>query len=174
MAEPESPAEHEEFWRFSLAFYDHPGVAEALIALQDRDSANVNLMLFALWLGVSGRPSIDSALLAAAAQTAGALGTEIVEPLRALRRKLRDHPDRDVQKLREAIKALELAGEKLIQQRLARLARRGCSTIPPEACLATAHANLALYLGPERIRRREAAVIAEALEEFAREPWRGG
>ena len=157
----------QEFWRFSLVFYDYPGVAEALIALQDRAGANVNLILFALWLGISGRGSLAGGLLAAAAQTAGALGGEIVEPLRALRRKLRDHPDGDVQKLREAVKALELAGEKLIQQRLARLCPPPRSSMPPSDRVAAAGANLAFYLGPEGVRTSEAAVIRTALAAFA-------
>ena len=41
-------------WRFSVAFCARPGVSQALIALQDRAGGDVNLMLFALWLGVSG------------------------------------------------------------------------------------------------------------------------
>jgi uncharacterized protein (TIGR02444 family) len=48
-------SENEAFWRFSLAFYERPGVADALIALQDREGFDVNLVLFALWLGISAR-----------------------------------------------------------------------------------------------------------------------
>lgn len=165
-AELDSP-EDEAFWRFSLAFYDHPGVAVALIALQDRDGRNVNLMLFALWLGMSGRGSLDGGLLSTAAQTADTLGGEIVEPLRALRRKLRDHPDGGVQKFREHIKTLELAGEKLIQQRLARLCPRARTSIPVADRVAVARSNLALYLGPEGVRGPEAAVILTAIAAFA-------
>ena len=54
------PPEDDALWRFSLAFYASPGVAQALIALQDRDQLDVNLMLFALWLGVSGRGRLSS------------------------------------------------------------------------------------------------------------------
>src|SRR5947208_14107979 len=43
----------EAFWRFSLALYARPGVADALIATQDRTARDVNLILFALWLGAS-------------------------------------------------------------------------------------------------------------------------
>ena len=39
----------EAFWRFSLAFYAVPGVAGALIALQDRDGLDVNLLGPKLW-----------------------------------------------------------------------------------------------------------------------------
>ena len=172
MPEPESPGEDEEFWRFSLAFYDQPGVAGALVALQDRNGRDVNLILFALWLGISGRGSLDAGLLAAAAQTAGRLGREIVRPLRALRRKLHKHPDGDVQKFREAIKALELAGEKLIQQRLARLCPRAQTSTPLADRIAAARCNLTVYLGPEGLQSREAAVILAAITAFAGAPQR--
>ncbi|HKS89918.1 MAG TPA: TIGR02444 family protein, partial [Stellaceae bacterium] len=57
----------EAFWRFSLALYARPGVAEALIALQDRAGRDVNLMLFALWFGAVRGRRLDAARLAAAA-----------------------------------------------------------------------------------------------------------
>ena len=40
-----------ELWEFSLDFYARPGVSAALIELQDRAGLDVNLILFALWLG---------------------------------------------------------------------------------------------------------------------------
>src|SRR5437762_2439039 len=161
-------SEDEAFWRFSLAFYERPGVADALVALQDRDGFDVNLILFALWLGISGRGPLGDAL-ASAERVAGALRSDIVEPLRSLRRKLRHHPDGDVQKLREGVKALELAGEKLVQERLARLAASGCAKTCPGDRRAAAHSNLALYLGSEGVRSKEAAVIEDALDAFAQE-----
>jgi len=169
MDEREKAAEDEEFWRFSLAFYDRPGIAEALIALQDRDGCDVNVMLFALWLGMSGRGPLGDELLAAAEHETATLQSEIVEPLRSIRRRLRHHSDSDVQNLREGVKALELAGEKLIQTRLARLAGPGPGRTDAEGCRATARANLARYLGPKRIRHREAGIIGEAFDAFARE-----
>jgi uncharacterized protein (TIGR02444 family) len=159
----------EAFWRFSSAFYERPGVADALIALQDRDGFDVNLILFVLWFGISGRGALDGDILMAAQASAGALRSEFVEPLRSLRRKLRHHPDGDVQKLREGVKALELAGEKLVQERLARLAGNGCTKPCPRGWRAAAHANLALYLGVERIHSREVAVLEGALDAFARD-----
>jgi uncharacterized protein (TIGR02444 family) len=162
-------SEDEAFWRFSLALYERPGVADALIALQDRDGFDINLILFALWLGISGRGVLGGDALAAAKRVADTLRSEIVEPLRGLRRKLRHHPDGDVQRLREGVKALERAGEKLVQERLARLAGSERAMTCPGGWRAAAHANLVLYLGGERIRSREAAVIEEALDEFARD-----
>jgi len=169
MDEPEKTTEDEVFWRFSVAFYERPGVADALIALQDRDGFEVNLILFALWLGISGRGTLGGDTLSAAERIAATLRREIVEPLRRLRRKLRHHPDRDVQRLREGVKALELAGEKLVQERLARLAGSGCTKTDPRGWPAAAHANLALYLGGDGVRSKEAAVIEEALDAFAQD-----
>jgi uncharacterized protein (TIGR02444 family) len=163
--EPEGDA----LWRFSLAFYEIPGVAQALIALQDRDGLDVNLILFALWLGLSRRSRLDSDRLAAADRAICGIRSEVVEPLRALRRRLRLHPDADVQKLRDGVKGLELAAEKLIQSRLARLAGPCDNNRSRDAGLAAAHENFALYLGPERVGVAEAAAIREALEAVARE-----
>ncbi len=169
MDEPEKPAEEKAFWAFSLAFYERPRVSDALIALQDRDGFDVNLILFALWLGISGRGSLGGDALAAAQRVAGTLRSEIVEPLRRLRRNLRHHPDGDIQRLREGVKALEIASENLVQDRLAHSAGAGCATMDLGDRRAAAHANLALYLGGEAVRSREAAVIEEALDAFAQD-----
>jgi uncharacterized protein (TIGR02444 family) len=163
------PSQQEALWRFSLALYALPGVADALIALQDRRGLDVNLILFSLWLGISGRGALGSDLLVAAEATTGMLRSEIIEPLRSLRRKLRHHPDGDVQELREGLKALELAGEKAAQARLARLCVRVRTDASPEDRLAAAHDNLVLYLGLEGMRDgREAAAILRALDALAR------
>jgi len=53
-------------WRFSVAFYARPGISGALIALQDRAGVDVNLMLFALWLGVSASGRLSNEELATA------------------------------------------------------------------------------------------------------------
>jgi uncharacterized protein (TIGR02444 family) len=169
MDEGGKTSEDEAFWRFSLAFYERPGVADALVALQDRDGFDVNLVLFVLWLGISGHRPLDGDVLAVAERAAATLRSEIVEPLRSLRRRLRHHPDGGVQHLREAVRALEIAGEKLVQERLARLVGSGCAKTCPEGWRVAAHANLALYLGREGVRSKEAAVIEEALDAFARD-----
>src|SRR2546425_13274271 len=100
-----------DLWRFSQDFYALPGVAPALIALQDRDELDVNLMLFALWLGVAGGSPLDQPTLAAAETAVCDIRTEVVDPLRALRRRLKGNPDKDMQSLRESVKALELTAE---------------------------------------------------------------
>jgi uncharacterized protein (TIGR02444 family) len=167
--EHENSAGESAFWRFSLALYKQPDVAEALIGLQDRDGFDVNLILFALWLGVSGRGALSSDALAKAEHATGALRHDVVEPLRRLRRKLRQNPDDDVQQLREGVKALELRGEKLIQKRLARIAGSNCAKAGWASRRAAAYANLALYLGAAGVRRKETGVILKALGACARD-----
>jgi uncharacterized protein (TIGR02444 family) len=160
--ETREPAD-EAFWRFSLAFYDLPRVSEPLIALQDREGLDVNLILFALWIGFSGRGRLDRDALMAADRAISELRTQIVQPLRTLRRKLAGSSDADVQDLRRDLKALELASEKLVQTRLARLAGPACAMA---ADITAAHANLALYLGPDRVLNPEADVIRYAISQF--------
>ena len=155
-------------WRFSLAFYAAPGVAEALITLQDQEGLDVNQMLFALWFGLSGRGRLDRNALSGAERAVRTIRTEVVEQLRLLRRGLRNHPDRDVQRLRENVKALELAGEKVVQTRLARFAGTvRVEASPLERRLADAHANFELYVGPQRATRGTARIICDALAAFA-------
>ena len=163
----ESP-DDEALWRFSTTFYARAGVAEALIKLQDSAGFDVNLMLFALWSGLSGRNRFAAAQLAAADRAAGPIREELVEPLRALRRKLRSNPDADIQRLREEIKRLELAAERILQNRLACIAGMPDVDDDPASRVAAAEANLALYLGPEAAGSAEAAVIRGALRAWVR------
>ncbi len=123
----------EAFWRFSLAFYARPGVAPALIALQDRDGLDVNAILYALWLGLARGHAMDAADLAAAEAAAAPLRDAVVVELRGLRRRLRAHPDADVQALRRRVQALEIAAERAVQQRLARFVtlRNACRPLTP-------------------------------------------
>ena len=161
-AASDETTEH-DLWRFSQEFYVLPGVAPALIALQDRDERDVNLVLFALWLGVTGRSALDSVSLGAAEKAVRDIRSEIVHPLRSLRRRLKGIADNDVQRLREGVKALELAAEKLCQDRLVALAEPAEARISARACLTRAQANLALYLGPLSSASAEASLIRSAL-----------
>ena len=167
MTEPAGePPDEAALWHFSLEFYSRPGVSEALIALQDRAGRDVNLILFALWLGVSGRGRLTSDGIECADRIVRPIRAEIVEPLRELRRKLRADPDTEIQRLREGVKALELAAERIVQRRLARIAGLPVSDADPASRAAAAYANLALYLGSEMVGSPEAATIGEALKAF--------
>jgi hypothetical protein len=64
--------------------------------------------------------------------------------------------------------ACELAAERIVQSHLACIAGSPGSGTDPAARAAAAHANLALYLGPEIACGPEAATIGEALKAFVR------
>ena len=157
--------EGEAFWRFSLSFYARPGVAPALIALQDRAGRDVNLILYALWLGIARGCALDAAGLIAAEAAAAPLRDAVVAELRALRRRLRPDPDPDIQALRRRIQALEIAAERSVQYRLAG-ALPPCGE-PAGDRAAVAAANVAAYLGREAA-SAEADTLREAVSAFIR------
>src|SRR3989442_14921569 len=109
----------EAFWRFSLALYARPGVADALIAIQDRAARDVNLILLGLWLGATRGHRFTTAELAALEAVIAPIGETAVAPLRRLRRQLKPHADPDLAVLRRRITALEIAAERRGQYRLA-------------------------------------------------------
>jgi uncharacterized protein (TIGR02444 family) len=151
-------------WRFSLAFYGCPGVANALIALQDRAGCNVNLVLFGVWAGVCVGTRIDSADLEAAKLAIEPLDSDFVLPLRRLRRGLARDVDPDIAEMRRRVIALELAAEQRVQARLARSLRSGDVATTGDRHQAAA-ANLALVLGNEA-GSAEAGVLRAALAAF--------
>lgn len=110
-----------DFWRFSLSLYRMEGVPPACIALQDGHGLDVNIMLFALWLGSQGRALAPQDLR----EADGAVGewrAEAVVALRGVRRYLRAPPaaiDATMAgALRDRVKAVELEAERLQQEAL--------------------------------------------------------
>jgi len=117
----EKPREESPFWRFSLRFYSRPGVAAACLALQDEAGADVNLMLFLLFLAEHKRqvmtddiPRLDS--------TVRAWRDCVVKPLREVRRALKagigEIPIAVSETFRGQIKRLELESEQIEQHLL--------------------------------------------------------
>lgn len=156
----------EAFWRFSLALYARPGVADALIALQDRAGRDVNLLLFGLWLGATRGREIDAGGMAAAAATIAALNRVVAEA-RALRRRLKSAADPDLAALRRGVLWLELAAERRVQHRLAANLADQPSAAGGGDRLAAARANFAVCLGGEA-GSSEAAVLHRAVAALMR------
>jgi len=159
-------AESDALWSFSLAFYGRPDVADALVALQDKAGLNVNLALFAIWVGLSGRGRLDAQRIGMAERAVHPIEIELIRPLRALRRQLKPVPDPDVQALRDRIKGIEIDAEKFAQTKLAAIAGP-ISKRDPSARLADAEANLLGYLGAEHQSGSPATVIHRELRLWA-------
>ncbi|MFD2181973.1 TIGR02444 family protein [Rhodoplanes azumiensis] len=119
------------FWRFSLATYRKPGVAETCLALQDGHGVDVNVLLFVMWLGTQGR-CLGGAAMQRVRDEAAGWARDVVVPLRAVRRRLKDAPPlveaAAAQAFRSEVKRLELEAERLEQEALFGLA----ATLPAE------------------------------------------
>jgi len=113
------------FWDFSLRIYARPEVPPACLALQDDGGADVNLVLFLLYLADSGR-MLDSAAIAALDEATRGWREQVVKPLRGVRRLLKDDigafSAEATAPLRADVKRVELAAEKLQQFTLQALA----------------------------------------------------
>ena len=81
------------FWRFSLAVYAAPGVADECLALQDTRGVDVNVLLFCAWLG-SRRDGADRQTILPPSKPAVRPWRErVVQPLRGRRRDIKARPD---------------------------------------------------------------------------------
>ena len=143
----EKPREESPFWRFSLRFYSRPSVAAACLALQDEAGADVNLMLFLLFLAEHKR-QVTREDIARLDSTVRSWRDCVVKPLRELRRVLKtgigEIPVTVSETFRGQIKRLELESEQIEQHVLERCeaATVGC---PASFRDAAAEANLAAY-----------------------------
>ena len=135
------------FWRFSLRFYRQPGVAEACIALQDGCGVDVNILLFFLWLATARR-RVSPGLAQAVCAKAAPWRDDVVAPLRAVRRRLKDGSELvepgTAERFRTAVKTIELEAERLQQEALFALAA-GLATEQALTTEAAARANVASY-----------------------------
>jgi uncharacterized protein (TIGR02444 family) len=112
------------FWQFSLANYGKPGLSPAVIGLQNRLGADVNLLLYGCWAAARGRALSDTDIAKADA-TIQLWREQVVEPLRKVRDRLKGGvapvPADAGQALRKRVLDAEIAGEELAQQALAAL-----------------------------------------------------
>jgi len=159
---PEAP--DNPLWLFSLRIYAAPGVADACLALQDRRDLDVNRLLHALWAGSQGR-QLDTAALRRLDAVTVTWQSEVVRPLRAVRRHLKQaEATAEQEALRRAVKRDELAAEKIEQRVLHDLGDLGDMAPTPYRAAA---ANLCGYLAwrgmpPEPVDRQDLQVLLSA------------
>lgn len=103
------------FWDFSLKVYGKDGTAPACLALQDSKGLDVNLLLFCCWAGAQGHllAAEEIERLMAAVKP---WRSEVVEPLRKLRRQLKSGQDGGSDALLAQAKAAELEAEAVVQR----------------------------------------------------------
>jgi uncharacterized protein (TIGR02444 family) len=107
-------------WAFALAVYGRDGVADECLALQERLNLDVNLLLFAAFIGAVAGVRLESQDIAAASAAIADWQSEIVVTLRRARRALKpasadaDNPLHGASAaLRAQVKAAELEAEKI-------------------------------------------------------------
>jgi uncharacterized protein (TIGR02444 family) len=156
------------FWNFSLELYAGDGVAEACLDLQERRGCDVNILLFCCWLGASGRPTLTAERLRTLLRASDAWQADVVRPLRAVRRLLKDRPwpealPETVDAVRRRVADAELAAEHAEQIKLASLHSPPADRDRPlDKRLRAAVGNLGVYavcLGVTPDARDRAAVV---------------
>jgi uncharacterized protein (TIGR02444 family) len=143
---PRDPAS--PLWRFSLGFYARPGVSDACLALQDSCGADVNVLLFLLWLAHDRRvPAAEE--LEGILQNTRDWQVEVIAVLRDLRRKMKKGAYGALRdgavSLRTKITALELEAEHMQQDHLHSLAADSGFGHDGGTAADAANVNLALY-----------------------------
>ncbi|MGY9005355.1 MAG: TIGR02444 family protein [Alphaproteobacteria bacterium] len=111
---PEHP-----FWDFALRVYRCDGVGQACLNIQSRHGIDVNIMLFCLWLGETGRGVLDDGEMKAVMSASEDWHEQVVKGLRAVRQGMKDsflHVDESLRTaLRADIQATEIDSEHLEQ-----------------------------------------------------------
>jgi len=135
------------FWQFSLSFYGRPRVADACIQLQDNAAADVNVLLFLLFLA-SRNLQVDQDQVARIDAVIAPWRNEVVSRLRTLRRTLKagvapcSVTESDA--MRNAIKRVGLDAEHIEQNHLARFGESLTHTSAASP-IAAARDNLQAY-----------------------------
>jgi len=156
------------FWDFALSVYRSEGVPQACLNLQERHGIDVNLMLFCLWLGESGRGALDSDDVRSVIAASDLWHRKIVKTLRLVRRALKDGFDEappDLrQQLRTEIQASEINAEHLEQLILVGAIER--SVVRADAAVEARAADAAASVG-HYLRALKAEVEPCDLVDFA-------
>jgi uncharacterized protein (TIGR02444 family) len=136
------------FWRFSLRLYRIPEIASACLELQDRAGADVNIVLYLMFLAkearLVGRVEVEQcdAILAPWRK-------EVVQPLRMVRRKMKEtvgvFAPATTAGLRDGVKRIELQSERLAQEALERSAPPAALGTEATDRASAARQNLAIY-----------------------------
>ena len=152
MSYPDNP-----FWDFSIRVYAEEGVAEACLALQERQGADINVVLYCLWVAQQGCGRLARSELREFLDLIATWRDDVIIPLRTLRKRLKEGigsiPADHSEIVRSTVTRAELDAEHAEQLLLA-------SSIPgsrnpdiqPEAAAMDAAENLAQYLSLLKIK----------------------
>ena len=134
-------------WNFSLRYYRDASAQQACLAFQDEHGGDVNVALYLLWRAARG-DVIDRDAMRVVDDHVRRWREEVVAPLRAVRRAMKNWPlgppAEAQERIRTRVKALELEAEKEEQALLGELDVAAARHVPPaEAAVANLNAYAA-------------------------------
>ncbi|PWG64854.1 TIGR02444 family protein [Sediminicurvatus halobius] len=136
-------------WQFAVALYEMEGVKAACLSIQARYGISISLLLGAVWAGGAGYGRLGATDLETAIRRGVEWHREIIEPMRSLRRRLRQAPPKGLEKtterLRRAVLDQELEAERIQQRLFLEDFPAGCTAAPEPERWRDAAANAALY-----------------------------
>jgi uncharacterized protein (TIGR02444 family) len=110
-------------WAFALHIYARPGVADACLRLQNEAGVDVMMLLMTVFAAVRHRVLLTPSEIRELDEVCRPWREQIVQPLRAIRGRLKTGPlpapDSTTEPFRSTIKAAELAAERLQNRLLA-------------------------------------------------------
>ena len=146
-------------WAFALRVYGRPQVADGCLRLQDETGVDVMMLLIIAFAAVRHHVLLTTSEIREFDEACRPWREQIVQPLRAIRRRLKNGPlpapSGETEAFRSTIKAAELAAERLQNQLLAEHLRLR----PPERDLVT----------PQDLRSVLSRVVTLALANCGRE-----
>lgn len=110
-----------DFWEFSLEVYGRQNVAGLCLELQDKVGADVNIVLFLLWLGRQKLALKEGAGIDLILDCVAPWHKQIVQSMRTARREMKNWPVPDEgfrDRLRADIQKLEIRSEQIEQSML--------------------------------------------------------
>lgn len=124
-------------WPWALGVYMSEGVSPACVVLQDQGGIDVNVLLISLYAGLGCAQTVGEAEIAALIAASRPIREEVVRPLRAVRRAMKEADYGPAladagETVRGYVKAAELAAEQLELAMLASIAR-GWQPAAPDA-----------------------------------------
>ena len=138
------------FWDFSLDVYMSDGVGAACLELQDAHELDVNILLFCMWLGASGRGALTTTEMKTVTDAVHHWHHDVVRVLRSVRTLMKGGmepaPADLSESLRQRIQKTEIDCEHTEQLMLAASIETTVDdTRPDEARLADAVSNISVY-----------------------------
>jgi uncharacterized protein (TIGR02444 family) len=139
----------DNFWDFSLKTYAQPGVADALLTMQNSHDADVNMLLYCAWHAASGRGELLPEHIARLDVRIEPWRTAIIMELRDLRELIKNDAVftqlPGSRQTRGKVLEAELAGEQVAQQLLESLTENKPAAVSEEQAVEAFSASLRAY-----------------------------